>query len=89
MIDTPQDIILAAYQNSFVVGFMSLLLFPKLKAHSDYKRVVNPLRERMREDFVFKNCLDNVGKLDELLSFYKYSKAMPVITEKSILDNLS
>ncbi len=52
----------------------------KGKLNRDYRGVFIPLRRQALADRTFKNAVDGVGYLDELLSFSRYAKEMPFPT---------
>jgi DNA mismatch repair ATPase MutS len=59
--------------------FMTLFM-SATKPQLDYGRVIKPLKDIVVEDQSFTGVVDAVGKLDELMSFYKYPKTVPYET---------
>jgi len=49
----------------------------QIKKILDNKFFVKPFPKKLTSYLEFNNSLDSLGKMDELLSFYKYGKAMP------------
>ncbi len=65
--------------SSVVFGAIAGLLgMAFIKPGLDEITALDPLKEKMKKDESYKTALDSLGKLDELLSFYKYGKEMPV-----------
>ena len=59
------------------LSLMSFLYSNYLKPMFDYNRFIKPLRKKTIGDYDFNLAIDSVGKLDELLSFTEFRKAMP------------
>jgi len=61
-----------------------------MKSVMDYDTIIKPLRKKTVNDESFALAVDSVGRLDELMSFIAFSKAMPHDTIlPTITDNAS
>ncbi len=64
---------------NFLAGyfiFTSLMYMGLLKPTTDSITAIKPLARQIRADPEFQLTLDTLGKLDELVSFYEYARAM-------------
>lgn len=60
------------------LGFINIWYMTRSKNYQDLITVGEPIRKMLIKDRSFKTAIDSIGKLDEIISFTKYAKTMPV-----------